>query len=89
MKNTSSEIMTLMLLQEQRAELVAKGKALRQEMLVLENAVAHVDLAITSIKSSPLSGAVDAPSQALLGTNSVRPGVVTRLLTQLCSNHQK
>jgi len=93
MNTSSREVVTLMLLQEERAETITKAKALRKQLTELENAVAHIDLAIVSIKSSPLSEALDVTPKALLShpdhTISVRPGLITRLLNPIHKTQHK
>lgn len=92
MQNSSRDIVTLMLLQEERDDLVAKFKALRKEVVAMENAISHIDLAMLSIKSSPLTKSIEAHTshKGLLSRNyemPIRPGVVARLVDTLRGNH--
>ena len=55
MQSKTREQVTLLLLQEEKDATVAKAKALRVELMTLDKAIAHLDLAIMSFTSSPLS----------------------------------
>jgi hypothetical protein len=55
MQSNSRQQVTSLLLQEEKEATVAQAKALRVKLLTLEKAIAHLDLAIMSFNSSPLS----------------------------------
>ncbi|HMO84765.1 MAG TPA: hypothetical protein PKC18_07590 [Lacipirellulaceae bacterium] len=90
MKNTSREVVTLMLLQEDKDAAIAEARRLRQRLNELKAAVDHLDLAIEAIKSSPLRRAVGGQAKGLLGDAAsampLRPGLITRLFKSSNSN---
>jgi len=98
MKNSSQEIVTLILLKDQREllqgqreEIVKKGKALRKDLATTDDAISHIELAILAIESSPLNEAIEAriPQKGLLSQTyePIRPGVVARIVNSFRGDH--
>lgn len=76
METKTRKHITLLLLTEEKEALLAKARTVRAELVAFQQAIAHVELAILSVNTSPLNESAAAALPKSLQSEADSPHLV-------------